>query len=70
MVIDYSRSVMVWKRSHAPTLNLFPQSAGGSRAVASRIATAWLGRQGGKARARNLTPEQRSEGAWKAAQAR
>lgn len=24
VVIDYSRSVMVWKREHAPRLNLFP----------------------------------------------
>jgi itaconyl-CoA hydratase len=25
VVIDYTRSVMVWKRAHAPALNLFPE---------------------------------------------
>ena len=25
VVIDYARSVMVWKRAHAPNLNLFPE---------------------------------------------
>jgi hypothetical protein len=25
VVIDYARSVMVWKRAHAPLRNLFPE---------------------------------------------
>ncbi len=32
IVIEYARSVMVWKRDHAPILDLFPQSRKGEGA--------------------------------------
>jgi acyl dehydratase len=63
VVIDYSRTVMVWKRAHAPSLDLFPTprpaDAGAAGGTASKAKPARMTKTTKSATARAVRPARR-----------